>query len=276
MRLVRIRGISVGMLPKHHIGRRGKPGRPGESGNRCGLRVPQPSFFCCSGETASCETSPGVAILSTMLTISADTLPRTDLTYLAFRAAWCETLERIVLAQQITLTGEWTFGYLTEVPFLRQVAPQVQLDLLLATWQRHISETPQPATLLDQSVVYSVCETAARMVRHDPGTLSRFLSKGPQSLRRKPNAQLARALQRLQLSTCHEGHFLLISQFLDLPPREARTLQGEFGIRPEDCDPLFDALGRWYLSSDFDANAAGLLTADELATARTILRPTIR
>jgi hypothetical protein len=206
-----------------------------------------------------------------MLTIAADPLPRTDLTYLAFRASFRETLERIVLARQISLCGDWIFGYLTEVPFLRQVAPQVQLDLLLATWQRHLSVDPQPADLVDQSVVYAVCETAARLVRQDPMALGRFLAQGPLAIDVRPSRELAQSLQDLQISTCHDGQFLLISQFLDLPPREAKTLKLEFGVRPKDCDPLFDALARWHVSARFEQNAEGLLTDRELAETAAIL-----
>ena len=36
-----------------------------------------------------------------MLTISADILPQTCLSYFAFRVSFCETLERVALAKQI-------------------------------------------------------------------------------------------------------------------------------------------------------------------------------
>ena len=54
-----------------------------------------------------------------------------------------------------------------------------------------------------------------------------------------------------------------IEVFLDLPPRDARVLKAEFGIREADCEPMFEALGRWRLLPDFPARTAGLLTTPE-------------
>lgn len=207
-----------------------------------------------------------------MLTLSADILPQTDLTYLAFRAAFRETLERIVLAQQISLCDDWTFGYLCEVPYLSQVAPQVQLDVLLDTWSRHLDSDPREATLLDESVVYAVCETAARLVRNDPTTLKEYLGGGPREVEGTIRPRLAHGLVALHTQFSPNCDFLLITQFLDLPPRESRTLMAEFDLRPSDCEPLFEALGRWHVAPDFAARAAGLLTERETETALTILR----
>ena len=208
-----------------------------------------------------------------MLTLSRDVLPQTDLTYLAFRAAFQETLERIVLAQQVSLCEDWTYGYLTEVPFLQHVAPQVQLDLLLDTWQRHQQSEPQEAMLLDESIVYSVCETAARLARNDPSTLQRFLAGGPRPVQVELRPQLAHRLVALHIGLCPDADFLLITQFLDLPPREGRTLMAELGLHSADCRPLFDALGRWRLAAGFAGRAEGLLTPREVRQTLAILSP---
>lgn len=207
-----------------------------------------------------------------MLTLSTDVLPQTELTYLAFRAAYRETLERIVLSQQVSVCGEWTFGYLTEVPFLREVAPQVQLDLLLDTWSRHRDADECAASLLDESVVYAACETAARLVRNDPAALAGFLHGGPQEVQVELRPRLAHGLVALHTTFCGDCDFLLLTQFMDLPPREARTLMAEFGIHPQDCQPLHDALARWHVGSDFAVRAAGLLTEREIAQSLAVLR----
>ena len=73
-----------------------------------------------------------------MLTICSDPLPRTDLTYAAFRASFHETLERLVLSRQFDQDPWQAFGFLTQVPFLKSVPPQVQLDLLSETWYRQV------------------------------------------------------------------------------------------------------------------------------------------
>ena len=43
------------------------------------------------------------------------------------------TRQRMALADQIDDPAEPEYGYLTQVPFLRHVPPQVQLDLLVET-----------------------------------------------------------------------------------------------------------------------------------------------
>ena len=99
-----------------------------------------------------------------MLTISTDTLPQSSLSYVAFRVAFLETLERMTLAQQMGAHEAECLGFLTEVPFLKATAPHVQLDALAETWCKHMSDDPFDATLVDEAVVYAVCETASRIV----------------------------------------------------------------------------------------------------------------
>jgi hypothetical protein len=198
-----------------------------------------------------------------MLNICNDLLPASDTTYAAFRLAVCDTLERIVLAEQIGASGERPFGFLTEVPFLKQVPPQVQVDLLAGTWHKQCAVHVRNATLVDESVIYAVCETAARLIVTDTATARRFLSEGPRRLR-TVNSNLAREIQSLHLDLANEGDFLLISQFQDVPPDDARILKRKFGLAEEDCDVMFDVLGRWHVSEDFPELTDGLLSPHEV------------
>ena len=56
-----------------------------------------------------------------MLHIASDILPPTRLSYTAFRIAFCETWERLTLAEQLSdePPNYESFGFLTEVPFLK-------------------------------------------------------------------------------------------------------------------------------------------------------------
>lgn len=205
----------------------------------------------------------GFATLCSMITIANDILPRTRLIYVAFRIAFCETLERIVLAEQFQLDDDTPYGYLTEVPFLRQVPPHVQLDLLIDTWSRHVSPEQIDATLVDESVVYAVCETSSRLVKNDVAAVRRFLQGGPCEVELDLSTKLARSILSVHLNLKNDGNFLLISQFLDLPPREARVLKAEFGLSDADCEPMLDVLGRWHVRPDIVRRAEGLLTPRE-------------
>lgn len=207
-----------------------------------------------------------------MLTLCDTVVPQTDVAYIAFRIAFQETLERNCLADQIGSSPDRCFGYLTEVPFLRPVPPQVQLDCLLQTWSRHISRDPFEADLADESVIYAACETAARVVSVEPQSAKRFLRNGPKEVHHDIDPRLADTLQAFHVNLPNEGDFLLISQFLDMPPDEALPIKRKFGMSLPSCEVMFDMLGRWHLSPDFAHNSVGLLTPTELSRALLVLQ----
>jgi hypothetical protein len=214
----------------------------------------------------------GFATIQSMLTIQTQLLPQTELTYLAFRIAFCETVERIGLAYQVGHSCGRGFGFLTEVPFLRNVAPHIQVDLLLDTWSRHISAERIPANLVDESVIYGVCESAARVIRTDPEAALRFLRTGPAPWGATLNHKLADQLQKLHLDLPNQGHFLLLSQFQDLAPEESIRMKKKYGIRPEACECMFEALGRWHLKHDLGDRARGVVSQVEVSRIHALLR----
>lgn len=199
-----------------------------------------------------------------MLAIQTDTLPQTGLSYFAFRVAFQETLERICLAQQI---GNYTadcFGFLTEVPFLMAVPPHVQLDLLAETWRKHHSAEKFEANLVDEGVIYAVCETSARLVEKEPRVIKRYLAGGPQKVSLKPDPMLSAELRALHLNLASDGDFLMISQFEDMPPEEAAESKRQFGLDDDRFEIMFDVLGRWSMSASFLSNMCGLMTKEEI------------
>ncbi|MEX2285692.1 MAG: hypothetical protein WD648_01305 [Planctomycetaceae bacterium] len=199
-----------------------------------------------------------------MLDISTDTLPQSSLTYLAFRVAFQETLERIVLAGQMgedTTTG---FGFLREVPFLTAVPPHIQLDLLAETWSKHVAAQHFDATLVDESVVYASCETAARVADEQPEMFHEFVRGGPLHIDLSPHHFLATELRNLHLDLSNEGDFLMISQFEDLTPDESRSLKKKFGLAESRLEMMFDVLGRWSMSPEFLMNLTGLMSKQEI------------
>ncbi len=206
-----------------------------------------------------------------MLTISTDTLPQSSLSYIAFRVSFLETLERMTLAQQMGAHEAECLGFLTEVPFLKATAPHVQLDALAETWCKHMSDDPFDATLVDEAVVYAVCETASRIVENDPETINRLLEGGPLGVDVTLDHMLASELRSLHLNLSNEGDFLMVSQFEDRPPEDAERLKKKFGIDDEKLEPLFDLLGLWLMSVEFLPNLAGLLTGREIVNAVKVL-----
>lgn len=164
------------------------------------------------------------------------------------------------------------FGYLCEVPFLQEVSPAVQLDLLASTWQKHLSREEHLATLVEESVIYSACETTSRLIDKDPESVIRYLGGGPIDLTFPIDANLAKELRLLYLELPNDGDFLLVNQFLDFDPEESNEQKIQMGVDPAKLEPLFDVLGRWNASPDMTANLKGLLTNAECARVATMLR----
>lgn len=205
-----------------------------------------------------------------MLLINDEPLPNTGLTYLAFRVSFQETLERIVLARQVGAAADG-FGYLTEVPFLQSVPPQVQLDLLADTWSKHWSIDRYHASLVDESVIYAVCETAARVTDDEPSFMAHALFTGPQQIAVAVDQYLSGEFRNLHLRLANEGDFLLISQFEDIPPDEAEDLKQQYHLRPDRIDEMFDVLGRWSMMPNFVQRLDGLITERELVRASFVI-----
>lgn len=199
-----------------------------------------------------------------MIKFDTKQLPYSERLYIALRISFLETQERLALAEQLELQSHRSFGYLTQVPFLKSVPAQVQLDLLLDLWDRHLAKETYAATYLDEAIVYAACETAANLIRCEPQHAQRLLDTGPLPTSATVDQSLADQTQQLHLKFTGDGHFLLISQFQDLSPEEAAVEKEKFGMIRGRCDSLFDALGRWYVGRDFGVRAAGLLTDQEI------------
>jgi hypothetical protein len=212
--------------------------------------------------------------MKTMLHIASDILPQGPLAYLAFRVAFQDTLERMVLARQFDEEPEG-IGYLAEVPFLRTVPPHVQLDVLADTWRKHHAAEPFTAGLIDESVIYGACETAAVVVEMEPDEVTRYLQGGPRRVRITVDRLLAAELRSLHLSLANEGDFLMISQFEDMRPDEARWMKRKFRMDEGQLQDMFDLLGRWNLSPQFAQNLKHLLSPREITRVQNLLETAV-
>ncbi|MBT5018887.1 hypothetical protein OAF98_05445 [Planctomicrobium sp.] len=193
-------------------------------------------------------------------------LPYSERVYIAFRIAFLETQERLVLAEQLDLGSHRAFGFLTHVPFLKSVPAQVQLDLLLDVWDKHLSKEDYSSNYLDEAIVYAACETAAHLMKSEPEHAQRLISCGPLQSSFELSGKSATQFQELHLDFAGEGHYLLLSQCQDLSPEESSEFKNKYGVITGKSDCLFDALSRWHVASGFEDRACGLLTDEEVRT----------
>ncbi|MCY2987450.1 MAG: hypothetical protein NTY19_06240 [Planctomycetota bacterium] len=194
--------------------------------------------------------------------------PQSVLAYAAFRLAACDTLAAIESHADLGEDAETSLGYLAEVPFLEQCPLLVQLDLLADVWNRHRRRQPFHASLLDAAVVYAACHTAARLSEYDPKWAAAGLKSGP----RKANPRIVRgAAARLTAvfdDFWDDYDFLLLEDMQDLAPDLADAIKLQLGLTEDCVEPLYEALGRAYPSSELAANLDGLLSTDEIRAAR--------
>ena len=70
-------------------------------------------------------------------------------------------------------------------------------------------------------------------------------------------------LKQLHMALDCEGDFLLVSQFEDLPPDEARQLKDQFCFEEGRLEELLDVLAHWHVAPGFRERLEGLLTSRE-------------
>lgn len=207
-----------------------------------------------------------------MIRVAHDVLPQNLLSYVAFRVAFRDTFDRFALLQRFDRQYDECYGYLCEVPFLREVPPHVQLDLLASLWKRHLHRETYIADLVDEAVIYALCEATATIVEKHPPLITECLRGGPLDVVLPVDHFLASEIRGLYLNLSNQGDFLLISQFLDLDPARGNPLKEEMGLCPEDEQALFDVLAQWHISPRFAHHLQGLLTEAEIARVANLLR----
>ncbi len=208
-----------------------------------------------------------------MLEIQHDRLPQSLLSYVAFRVALRDTWDRFPMPRRgiANFDESGLVGYLAEVPFLREVPLPVQCEVLARTWRRHLAPELVTADLLDESILYAVCERTSTLIETQPERVIAALRGGPLDLAVPIDHHLAREIRGLYLKLSNEGEFLLISQLLDLPPEAADHWKQRLGIDNGRLDVLFDLLGRWHADRDAWNDLSGLANPDEITAMRQTL-----
>jgi hypothetical protein len=201
-----------------------------------------------------------------MLTCYGDEvrLPQNDLAYVGFRLAALDTLCQMDICQGLDDEDDVPFGYLMEVPFLAQVAPVVQVDLLADTWRRHRDAALHEASLLDAAVVYAAFHTAGRVISDEPTLARSWLRAGPQQVRGKVTRRTHQRLGDLFFEFWDDVDFLSIEELQDLTPEHARAVREMMRLHDGAFEQMEEVLMRCRASPTVLTNLEGLLTAAEI------------
>ncbi len=191
-------------------------------------------------------------------------LAQRDLTYVGFRLAALDTLCQMDICQDFSDDeDDVIFGYLVEVPFLAQVAPVVQVDLLADVWRRHRDVALHEASLLDAAVVYAAFQTVGRVISDEWKLARLWLKAGPQQVRCKLGSRTHQRLQDLFFEFWDDVDFLSLDELQDLTPEHARAVREMMRLQDGAFEQMEEVLMRCQASPAVLANLAGLLTGVE-------------
>ena len=164
-------------------------------------------------------------------------------------------------------------SYLLKVPFLAQVAPAVQVDLLADVWNRHRDAALHEASLLDAAVVYAAFYTAGRVISDELKIPRLWLKAGPQQARFKITGRTHQRLHDLFFAFWDDVDFLSIEELQDLTPEHAREVREMMRLHDEAFEQMEEVLMRCRASPAILTNLEGLLTTEEIVVFTRVLLP---
>ena len=191
-------------------------------------------------------------------------LAQSDLTYVGFRLAALDALCQMDICHGLDDEDDVIFGYLLEVPFLAQVAPVVQVDLLADVWRRHRDKALHEASLLDAAVIYAAFNTAGRVINDEWKIARLWLKAGPQQVRCKLGGRAHRKLRNLFFDFWDDVDFLSLDELQDLTPEHASAVREMMRLQDGDFEQMEEVLMRCRASPAVLTNLEGLLTGAEI------------
>jgi len=192
-------------------------------------------------------------------------LPPNDLVYFAFLSSLHETVAEIESSADFDDDEEeMPAGFLTAVPFLHPVPLCVQVELLGETWSRHSSSTRFEATLLDAAVVYSAFMVAIRIISDEPDLAEAWLADDRRELDPQILQHAPEQLDDLFDRWWDDRDFLMLEEFHDLPPEQAKSVKALMRIPDEMIQPMFDVLERGRVSTEVGEKLEELLPPKDI------------
>ena len=197
--------------------------------------------------------------------MTTDSRPPQDceITYTAMRAAFVSTLDSLLrYALDPDTASENSSGFMSCFPMLNGMAPQIQMECLLRTWQRLAASTDAPA-LLDELVVYAALESLADVTSEKQSVSLRVVLNGPRVIPAAPDHWLLSKTRCKQIAgpTPRQTVFLRELQQIEDP---CPWLESDMGSNwCETREELLDLVGCWVAQKDLILGSEGLLTKDE-------------
>lgn len=183
------------------------------------------------------------------------------LTYLTLRAAFLCALDSLMHNCLSPPHRDDTDGdFLRFYPPLAGMAPQIQMECVLQTWRRWMSQQPDFPSPLDARILYAATELLAHLAADSSHPMLRVLFDGPRRISHLNDHWLPARARCLQIT--RESRF---SQGI-LEELSLSESTGEQFLNPDSApfhNEILEILGKWRASRDLIQWGSGLLTAAE-------------
>ena len=187
------------------------------------------------------------------------------LTYAAFRAAFVTIIEHL-LTDAMGQTGDRPArrGLFDGFPTLNAVAPQVQLECLLRTWNRSCFGMIDEPDVLDECVILAAGNCLARMAQDENRSRLQSALNGPCEVQIGDDLWLTTRARCLQVAgpKPHSSGFFREFESLEQQSQLADFSEPSSSLVRED---LLEMVGRWAADRDTVLSSTGLLTTEEQA-----------
>ncbi len=183
------------------------------------------------------------------------------LCYASLRAAFLLTLDELLrYSLAPTRIDANSVDLMHFYPPLKGMAPQVQLECILRTWQRFriaADEFPSP---LDCRILHASSELLASLAGDGKNPMLRIVFEGPRDIQSVNDHWLVARIRCLQISRDSNHRRAIYRELAAAAPADsslAGPINGSF-----DMD-VMETLGKWRVSADLHEFGHGLLTATE-------------
>ena len=195
-------------------------------------------------------------------------LNRNRLFYVACRVAFLRVFDSLLDEFIASPESERRDGYLDRIPMLAGTAPQVQIELLLSTWQSLRSDTPRALSIEEQVICFGITSDLAHTGAADDQRMIRRAARGPERVDPGDIVWLASRVRLLQMMLPFAPQAAVLQVESGIAADDLNSVRAAGGIDAHSFSSLLDLLGTWTVSDTLFANAEGLLTATEVEILR--------
>ncbi|MBL8810895.1 MAG: hypothetical protein JNM43_12015 [Planctomycetaceae bacterium] len=192
-----------------------------------------------------------------------------EITFTALRAAFVSTLDSLLrYSLDPGSICDHPTGFFHCFPMLNGMAPQVQMECLLRTWERWSQNHSSFPDLLDQCVLYGAYESLGRVSTAKNDQSLRVVLNGPRSRPELDDHWLTAKTRCLQVAGAGPVTVDLLRELVE-PTDPSPWLAGDTVSETDSArDELMELVGRWRIRREQLLAGAGLLTSEEIEILR--------